>query len=110
MNGSAFYQHLAKDLFDGSEHEDVWHKHPWMVDAYTSSTNEVRYMQMRKWLHDTFGKESWPYSDQPDWRDYYVGGATVMGWTWIGFKTEDGMQQFLNDWPNPCQPQQGPER
>lgn len=29
-----------------------------------------------------------------------VGGATIHGWTWIGFATEDMMTRFSERWQN----------
>lgn len=75
----------------------VWEPTPWMVHAFTGPGHpDPRDSEIRHWCWDNLGPYSAPIHDRPGvWRD---GNATVHGWTWYGFATEDMMRQFLARW------------
>ncbi len=77
----------------------VWRDTPWMVDAYTDSPNTKRRCEMMEWCREQFGPEAWPIHGHAG--QWHSGGATVYGWTWMGFATENQMCIFLAHWPNP---------
>ncbi len=88
----------------------VWDPTPWVIDVFTGSYNTDEGMGRRHDMSDFcvahFGKESWPIHDKP--ADWHWGGATVDGWSWIGFKTEAMMQQFLTAFPQELPPWKNP--
>ena len=75
--------------------EQVWSGTPWMVDAKTGSTQHGR-CPVREWCHEHFGPEAWPIHGKPG--DWHFGSATIHGWTWMGFKTEEMMIKFCERW------------
>lgn len=101
--GSELYRRtMAYDYKDAARTEVmhmVWDGSPWMCDAYTGSTTDDRDHEIRQWCRDQFGPESWPLHGMPG--KWQRGGATVYGWTWFGFETEEMMNQFIERWPEP---------
>ena len=77
----------------------VWRDTPWMVDAYTGSHDTDRRHDLMEWCREQFGPEAWPIHGLPG--QWHSGGATVDGWTWMGFATEARMRQFMERWPAP---------
>lgn len=97
--GSALYHRQITERGNDLMHQ-VWDGTPWMTDAYTGSIeNDGRYGRMMRWCRDHFGPEAWPIHGKPG--NWYSGGATVLGWTWMGFRTREMMEQFLEAWGNP---------
>lgn len=77
----------------------VWCGTPWMVDAYVGSCETRRRHDVMKWCRDQFGLEARPiHGHAGQWRS---GGATINGWSWMGFATEDQMRRFMDCWPTP---------
>jgi hypothetical protein len=76
----------------------VWEKTPWMVNAYTGDPY-IREIKMLRWCQENFGPEAWPIHGKPG--KWYRGGATVNGWTRMGFETEAMMNKFCETWPAP---------
>ena len=77
--------------------KSVWSVTPWMVDCFTGSINSDRERSIREWCLENIGPEAWPiHRKLGDWQ---LGGATIHGWTWIGFATEAQMQSFLGAFP-----------
>ena len=72
---------------------------PWMVDAYTGSMSHDRDHEMCDWCREHFGDEAFPIHGRDG--DWQRGGATIYGYTWFGFKTEEMMKQFMAVWPDP---------
>ena len=69
-----------------------------MLDAYTESVNTDRWYDVMQWCQSEFGQEAWPlHGIEGQW---HVGGATIHGWTWIGFATEEMMTRFSERWHN----------
>lgn len=96
IEGSALYQRQIETSGDELMHT-VWDGTPWMVDVYTGSIqNGGRYGEIMQWCRDEFGAEAWPIHGKPG--SWYSGGATVMGWTWMGFATCEMMQKFVARW------------
>lgn len=88
----------------GDLQRKVWAATPWIVDAYTgreSLGERERDYAIRQWLSDNLGPESWPFGKEPRDGRWFRGGATIDGWTWIGFASEADMQTFLAAWPQP---------
>ena len=79
--------------------DKVWRDTPWMVDAYTGSHYTDRRHDMMEWCREQFGPEAWPIHGKPG--AWHSGGATVDGWTWMGFATEGQMRMFMERWPAP---------
>ena len=77
----------------------VWRDTPWMVDAYTGSHDTDRRHDLMEWCREQFGPEAWPIHGHPG--QWHSGGATVDGWTWMGFATEEQMCAFIERWPAP---------
>ncbi len=77
----------------------VWDGTPWMVDAYTGRVNEDRWHAMVTWCREKFGDEAWPIHDKSG--QWQRGMATINGWSWFGFATEEQMKQFIEAWPPP---------
>jgi len=79
----------------------VWDHTPFVLDVYVGERNEygegIDESEIREYCRENFGKESWPIHNKPG--DWYRGGATVDGWTWLGFKTKEMMEKFISDWP-----------
>jgi len=94
--GSPLYQRQIANS-DDQLMRKVWDGTPWMCDAYTGPTAGDRDDEIYKWCRDKFGPEAWPIHGHPG--RWHRGGATVFGWTWMGFATEQMMQQFLDRWP-----------
>lgn len=92
---------LADDGPHGDLTRKCWQGTPWVVDVFTGRCSEDRDCAIRQWLHDTMGDQAWPYGDEPRTGRWFRGGATVNGWTWFGFATEEDMNAFLAAWPNP---------
>lgn len=96
VQGSPLYQRQIANSEDALMHQ-VWDGTPWMIEAYTGSiANYGRYREIMEWCHYHFGPEAWPIHGLPG--HWHSGGATVMGWTWMGFATEAMMQQFVEAW------------
>ena len=75
---------------------EVWSGTPWMVDAYTGSISDHRYDEIMDWCRDQFGPEAWPiHGEEGLW---HSGSATVYGYTWMGFASEEIMEQFIQRW------------
>jgi hypothetical protein len=69
----------------------VWDPVPWVVDVYNDS-EEAR-MEMHHLLTVNFGRERWWPSDRDG--NWQFGGATVDGWTYVGFKGEEMLRRFV---------------
>lgn len=79
----------------------VWDPTPYVLDVYMGKDNycgegKDEY-NIREYCKKNFGKQSWPIHNKP--ANWYRGGATVYGWTWLGFKTKEMMDKFILDWP-----------
>lgn len=74
----------------------VWAPFPHIINAYTDSSPTLRTLEMLDWLREQFGPEARPLQDVAG--VWHRGGATVNGWTWIGFTTETAMNEFLERW------------
>jgi hypothetical protein len=76
----------------------VWSATPFMIDCFTGPINSERERQYREWLHDNMGPQASPiHKREGDWQ---FGGAVIHGWTWLGFKTEAQMKEFLARFPD----------
>lgn len=75
----------------------VWDPTPWVINVKTGSFDENIYPPMREFCLKNFGEESWPIHNKP--RNWYRGGVTLFGWTWMGFATKEMMEQFLIEFP-----------
>lgn len=103
MTGTELYRKMLAFDYGDAERSDlmarVWRGTPWLVDAYTGQSADDRDMEMREWCHDHFGTEARPiHGTAGRWQR---GSATIYGWTWFGFETEEMMNAFISEWPNP---------
>jgi len=80
----------------------VWDGFPWMVDVYTGgySNDRDRELEIQEWCCAELGEQASPLHDRPG--KWYRGGATINGWTWMGFTSEADMNRFLERWPAPA--------
>jgi hypothetical protein len=76
--------------------EEVWRDTPWIIDTYTGSVGSDLDIEIRSWCQDKFGPESFPLIERPG--QWHRGCATVHGWTWYGFATEEQMLLFNKHW------------
>ena len=80
----------------------VWDPTPWVIQVQLGDPVDTFEYSDEREIMDyclaQFGPESWPIHNKP--AAWYRGGATVNGVTWLGFATEQMMQQFMADWPN----------
>lgn len=87
------------DLDRGDLMRDVWAPTPWMVNAFTDRTNSNREREIADWCYSRLGQQSSPiHKAEGRW---HRGGATINGWTWMGFATEADMLAFVDRWPSP---------
>jgi len=97
-----------KESVDGLALEKkVWDPTPFVIDVYIGKRNSIDddEQDIREYCIENFGKESWPIYNKP--ADWYRCGATVDGWTWFGFKTEQMMLKFISDWPENTKQKKG---
>lgn len=88
------------EVLEADKHElmhKVWDPTPWIINVETlsPSTEEGirRWDIMRDWLISNIGVES--YTIHGYVGAWHRGGATVCGWTFFGFATEDMMHKFV---------------
>jgi hypothetical protein len=103
--GSALFSRAMAEADDLMR--SVWAGTPWMLEAYTGGPDDERWEQIAYWCENQFGPEAWPIHGHVG--KWHRGGATVNGFTWMGFATEEMMNQFQAAWPNnkgqtPAQP------
>ena len=73
--------------------KEVWGQYPWMIDVFFDSYRTERNDEVTDWLRENIGKEGSPiHKIDGNW---YRGGATIFGWSWVGFKKEETMNKFL---------------
>lgn len=93
---------LADDGPHGELSRKVWAGNPWIIDMYVGNGHpDSRERDMILWCRDKFGDETQPFGDEPIYRRWRRGGATVYGWGWFGFETEADMKAFEEAWPPP---------
>jgi hypothetical protein len=108
------YQRIVEfDQGDAERNElvrRVWSVTPFVVNVRTGSIcqsrADSRYRDMMLWCHDAFGKQAFPFGDDPLHGDWQFGGATVDGWTYVGFKTREQMEWFKAAFPDRCEEQE----
>lgn len=79
---------------------EVWEQTPWVIDVETGSVVSDVAFNMRKWLVARLGKQLFPFGDKPWVGEWQFGGATVNGWTWLGFSKEADMNAFMSAFPD----------
>lgn len=90
----AYYE--AKEEDGGELQHRVWDATPWMIDVYEGSMETMRYRDLIMWSDDKWGPQFWwPSGREGSWQR---GSATVFGWTWWGFDTEEKMREFQAEW------------
>ena len=101
--GTDLYRRVIEFDYRDEERRDLvqktWSATPWMVNAHTGGSldDPVRENEIHSWCSEHFGQEHDPWSGPPGkWRR---GLATICGWTWMGFATDDMMRQFIERWP-----------
>lgn len=79
----------------------VWDNFPWMVNAYTGGySNRIdREQDILHWCIKNIGDQASPIHNKPG--EWCRGTATINGWTFIGFKSEEAMNKFIDSWPKP---------
>lgn len=99
LMSSELYQEIIKDNKDHPILFEVWSSTPWVVDSFTDTVNSERNESIVNWCFQNFGKEASPILGKSG--NWYSGGASINGWRWMGFKTEEMMKEYLGAWPNP---------
>lgn len=102
MASELYHRMLEYDYGDDDRRdlmEKVWSGTPWMVDTFTDGINSHREREITEWCRAEFGDEAWPIHGRPG--TWHRGGATIHGWTWFGFDTEEKMHRFCERWPDP---------
>lgn len=97
VRGTELFERMLAFNYEDTERAElmrkVWSVTPFMVDCETGSPGDASYQRIMKWCRRNFGPEAWPiHGRDGEWQS---GTATVFGWTWIGFKTQDQLDQFL---------------
>lgn len=100
-DGTALYHDMLAHEYDEERRQlmaTVWDGTPWMVDAYTGghTNHRDREYEIRDWCTDQFGPEALPLHGRPG--KWQRGSATIHGYTWMGFATEEMMQRFIGRW------------
>ncbi len=106
MKGSDLFQRQIVEKREVGDYGElsykVWSKTPWMVNAYIESpSNHDRHDKIMQWCYDNLGEQNFPFGKNPTLGKWRSGNAIVMGWGWMGFATEEMMNQFIEAWPNP---------
>jgi len=98
--GTELYQRQIASLKIENEQDalmyEIWSQFPWMIDVYTGSPGDSKYREIISWCKEQFGLDAWPIHGRPG--DWYIGGATIHGWAWMGFRTKEMMEQFCKAW------------
>lgn len=94
--GSALFVRVMEQADDLMR--KVWAGTPWMTEAYTGSPDDARWQEMADWCETHYGPEAWPIHGHAG--RWHRGGATINGFTWLGFATEEMMRAFEAAWPN----------
>lgn len=87
---------------DAALAHEVWDMTPWVVDVFDGQWSEEpqRRYEMMHWCRDRWGEQAWwPSGRKGAWQ---MGSATVCGWAWWGFDSEEHMKEFVAAWPNPA--------
>lgn len=91
----------AHDVVNPELMREVWRGHPWVIDAFTDSPQSLRCRLMLEWCRLHLGDEAHPVLKMNIEGRWQRGNATVCGWTWMGFRTEEDMLSFARAWPHP---------
>jgi hypothetical protein len=75
----------------------TWGMTPFVLNVNTDSIGRGRrYRDMMLWCRDNLGESAWPFGTPPREGNWQFGGATIHGWTHVGFKTREHMDMFKN--------------
>ena len=101
IKGSELYKRIMKRFDQGVYgHAELMHKAwdgtPWIVDVCTDSIGTHRYREIMDWCRDQFGPEAWPLHEKEG--RWHSGSVTFCGYTWMGFVSEEIMEQFCRRW------------
>lgn len=99
--GTGLYQFIL-DRSAGDDERDVlmrkvWEPTPWVINVFEGSYDEYNFIDIIRWCCDNLGDESYPIHDKVG--VWHRGGATVDGYTWYGFASEELMQRFIDAHP-----------
>lgn len=84
------------DRLDQHHMRQVWEGTPFMVDAFTGSVGQPRWREMAAWLTEKFGPQAYPWGGKAG--RWFLGTATIHGWTWLGFDTQEALDEFTARW------------
>lgn len=109
MSGTELFEQTLAFDYEDAERSDlmrkVWSVTPYMIDYQTGSPGADTYRNIVTWCRDNFGPQAHPIHEfEGDWQ---LGSATIFGWTWIGFKTQEQLDTFISGFSAPS-PKQGP--
>lgn len=101
MSTTLHQRMLSFDYGDGDRKnlmQDIWSGYPWMVNAYSGGYSNNRDLEhdILTWCFDNIGEQGYPIHGKAG--AWYRGSATINGWTWFGFSTEQDMQKFKRRW------------
>jgi hypothetical protein len=94
------YERMAAHEYGNPEVGDlmrkIWAGTPWMIDCYTERIGGGLFVEIMQWCRRRWGVEAWPIHSRPGrWQS---GSATVDGWTWFGFESEEMLAKFKAQW------------
>ena len=103
-DGTALYrQAIDSAMYDGDEERaelmrKVWEPTPWIVDVWTGGFAQEfgREQEIREWCTEHFGPECFVIGGRDG--KWQRGSATINGMTWMGFATEEMMNEFMAVW------------
>jgi hypothetical protein len=94
--GTPLYDRTMSFTYEDEERgalmRKVWSGTPFMTNCNTGAGDDRRMDEIRMWCRERWGDEAWPIHGRPG--RWYVGGATVFGWTWIGFESAAMLAEF----------------
>lgn len=96
--GTELYQQVInwKGYTNPELMRQVWEPTPYIIDVYTGGRHDDRGYEIREWLTERWGRACSPiHGHEGLWQ---FGNATINGYTWLGFATEEMMQEFLRTW------------
>lgn len=76
--------------------QKVWSATPWMTNCKTDGPDADISREIMDWCRAKWGEEAWPIHGRLG--KWQRGSATIFGWTWFGFATEEMLKEFQAKW------------
>lgn len=98
-----FRRAIDAAMYDGDEERAelmrrVWEPTPWMADVWTGGLSHEfgREQEVREWCTAHFGPECFVIGGRDG--KWQRGNATINGWSWMGFATDEMLNEFMAVW------------